>query len=63
MSKLTFAGNREKWFAGVMAIFATVLAIGGPLSLAEHYARTGAAATMPSAMLVQQQAQFACRDS
>ncbi len=63
MSKLTFVGNGAKWFAGVMAIFATVVAIGGPLSLAEHYARTGADATMPSAMLVQQQAQLICRNT
>lgn len=44
MSKLTLTSDSAKWFAGVMAIFATVVVIGGPLSLAEHYARTGAAA-------------------
>jgi hypothetical protein len=63
MSKLTFTNDSAKWFAGVMAIFATVVAIGGPLSLAEHYARTGAAATMPSATLVQQQSQLICRNT
>ncbi len=63
MSTMTIAGNGAKWFAGVMAIFATVVAIGGPLSLAEYYARTGAAVVAPSDMLVQQQAQLICRNT
>ena len=61
MRKLTLANNRAKLIASVMAVLATTVAIGGPLSLAEHYARTGAAAAAPAAMLAQQQAQLICR--
>ncbi len=40
----TIAVNKPtQWLAGMAAIVATLLTFGGPLALAEHYARTGAA--------------------
>ena len=29
------------WLAGIVATVATLLVVGGPLTLAEHYAQTG----------------------
>lgn len=63
MRTLTIAGNQAKWFAGATAIFAAAVAIGGPLSLAEHYARTGATAPTANELLVQQRAQLTCRST
>lgn len=34
--------TRTQWLAGVFAVLATLLTVGGPLALAEHYARSGA---------------------
>ena len=34
--------KQAQWLAGIVATIATVLVVGGPLTLAEHYAQTGA---------------------
>ena len=42
--KTAMAVNKStQWIAGMAAITATLLTVGGPLTLAEHYAQAGAA--------------------
>ena len=42
--KTAMAVNKStQWLAGMAAIAATLLTVGGSLTLAEHYAQTGAA--------------------
>lgn len=42
--KTALAVNKStQWLAGMAAIAATLLTVGGSLTLAEHYAQTGAA--------------------
>lgn len=33
--------RKTQWIAGAVAVIATVLTMGGPLVLAEHYSQTG----------------------
>jgi hypothetical protein len=35
------ATRRIRWVAGTVAVFASLLTIGGPVVLAEHYAQAG----------------------
>lgn len=44
MNTLTITGKRAQWIAGIVAVLASLLTVGGPLMLAEHYASTGASA-------------------
>lgn len=34
--------TRTQWLAGMVAMLATLLTVGGPLALAEYYAQSGA---------------------
>lgn len=42
METLMTTKRQTQWLAGTLAMLGTLLTIGGPLMLAEHYARTGA---------------------
>lgn len=41
MNTAMSARNRTRWTAGTIAALASLLTVGGPLMLAEHYAQAG----------------------
>lgn len=42
METVIKTSRQTRWTAALVAALATLLTMGGPLTLAEHYARTGA---------------------
>lgn len=49
--------KQSHWLAGVVATIATLLVVGGPLTLAEHYAQAGVRGPGEHSSLAQQAAQ------
>ena len=54
METVLKVGKQAQWLAGTAATIATLLFVGGPLMLAEHYARTGGSVHLDNASLAQQ---------
>ncbi|MCX7175130.1 MAG: hypothetical protein NT159_14660 [Proteobacteria bacterium] len=49
--------KQSHWLAGIVAAIATLLVVGGPLTLAEHYAQAGVNVQGESNSLAQQAVQ------
>lgn len=46
--------KQAQWLAGLVATIATLLVVGGPLTLAEHYAQAGVTVQGETTSLAQQ---------
>lgn len=56
-------GNRTQWTAATVAVLASLLTIGGPLLLADHYAQTGAGGEASGYYVAEQTRRSACPDN
>ena len=63
MKTLMTAKRQAQWLAGTVAILGTLLTIGGPLILAEHYAQNGANWDASSDYAAEQTRRIAGQDS
>lgn len=55
--------NRIQWTAGTIAVLASLLTVGGPLMLAEHYAQTGSSGHGSGYYAAEQTRRSVCRDN
>ncbi|MFA6314307.1 MAG: hypothetical protein WCV99_18930 [Sterolibacterium sp.] len=46
--------KQAQWLAGIVAAIATLLVVGGPLTLAEHYAQAGVNLQAENSAIAQQ---------
>lgn len=60
MKTMMTASKRTQWIAGTVAVLASLLTVGGPLVLAEHYAQTGAGGDASGYYAVAQARRCAC---
>ena len=62
MASVMTRSRQTQWMAGLVAALATVFTAGGPLMLAEHYARTGASGNASGYYATEQARRIACSD-
>ena len=62
MSSLMTTERKTQWTAGTAAVLATLLTLGGPLVLADHYASVGASLDTSGYYAAQRVRYNACRD-
>ena len=62
MDTVMTTSRRTQWMAGATAALATLLTAGGPLMLAEHYARTGASWDASGYHATERTRRIACSD-
>jgi len=62
MNTVMTTSRQTQWTAGVVAALATVFTAGGPLMLAEHYARTGASWNASEYYASEHTRRIACSD-
>jgi len=62
MNTVMRTSRQTQWMAGVVAALATLFTAGGPLMLAEHYARTGASWSASGYYASEQTGRIACSD-
>jgi hypothetical protein len=55
--------RQTQWIAGTLAALATLITIGGSLTLAEHYARTGASGDASGYYAARQARRIGCADN
>jgi hypothetical protein len=55
--------RQTQWIAGTVAALATLLTMGGSLTLAEHYAQTGASRDASGYYAAQQARRIGCSDN
>ena len=63
MNTVMTPNRRTKWLAGMAAALGTLLTIGGPLTLAEHYAQSGARWEASGYYATQQSRRITCSDN
>lgn len=60
MKAMKTTNRPTQWIAGTVALLATLLTMGGPLILAEHYAQTGASREASSYYATEQTRRIGC---
>lgn len=63
MKTVMTVSRQTQWLAGTVAALATLLTMGGPLTLAEYYAQTGANWDASGYYAAQQSRRITCADN
>ncbi|MCX7171556.1 MAG: hypothetical protein NTY41_15080 [Proteobacteria bacterium] len=63
MKSAMTASRQTQWIAGMVAVLGSLLTAGGPLMLADHYAKSGASWDASGYYAAEQARSNACRDN